>query len=77
MAILQQLEPEVEIYSIDEAFLHLPKNVTASLREQGWPCAGASNSAWASRLHWHGPTRPGQDRNRIAKKTRSMAASST
>ncbi|MHB8810879.1 MAG: Y-family DNA polymerase [Desulfobulbaceae bacterium] len=35
MAILQQSEPEVEIYSIDEAFLHLPKNATASLREQG------------------------------------------
>ena len=35
MAILQQLEPEVEIYSIDEAFLHLPQNAIASLREQG------------------------------------------
>ena len=35
MAILQQLEPEVEIYSIDEAFIRLPKCATASLSEQG------------------------------------------
>jgi DNA polymerase V len=35
MVILQQLEPEVEIYSIDEAFLHLPHNGAASLRDQG------------------------------------------
>ncbi|MHB1348875.1 MAG: Y-family DNA polymerase [Desulfobulbaceae bacterium] len=34
MAILQEMEPEVEIYSIDEAFLRLPKNAAANLTDQ-------------------------------------------
>ena len=34
MTILQQLEPEVEIYSIDEAFFHLPACAAASLADQ-------------------------------------------
>lgn len=33
MAVLQQLEPEVEIYSIDEAFMSLPASKISSLTE--------------------------------------------
>ncbi len=33
MTILQQMEPEVEIYSIDEAFIRLPKNAGSALTE--------------------------------------------
>lgn len=35
MAILQQLEPEVEIYSIDEAFISLPINPNFDLNNHG------------------------------------------
>ena len=34
MSVLQQVEPEVEIYSIDEAFIRLPKGAGSSLTEQ-------------------------------------------
>ncbi|MFH7326601.1 Y-family DNA polymerase [Desulfurivibrio sp. C05AmB] len=35
MDILAQLEPEVEVYSIDEAFIRLPAASSAALRENG------------------------------------------
>ncbi len=33
MSVLQQMEPEVEIYSIDEAFVQLPRNTATALTE--------------------------------------------
>ena len=35
MDIIAQLEPEVEVYSIDEAFIRLPEATPAALRENG------------------------------------------